>query len=29
MNDYLVYLDGIQQQYDSMKNAESELGNVE
>ena len=29
MNDYLVYLDGIQQQYDSMKNAELELGNVE
>ena len=29
MNDYLAYLDEIQQQYDSMKNAELELGNVE
>ena len=29
MNNYLAYLDEIQQQYDSMKNAELELGNVE
>lgn len=29
MNNYLAYLDEIQQQYDFMKNAESELGNVE
>lgn len=29
MNNYLAYLDDIQQQYDCMKNAELELGNVE
>lgn len=28
MNNYLAYLDEIQQQYGSMKNAELELGNV-